>query len=111
MTTGFRRNPKEQQKRPSVRYSLAELLLDRYGVRYICQNPAILFDEEDPPSADPARTVSGNYAHRISAQQMDYSAAPGSPPPRSVDDLLHRADTAYRILDEIYAPYRGAGNG
>ena len=84
---------------------LSEMMLDRYGIRYVCQHPEILFSESVMPASEPARPAYGGYL------DLDY-VAPDVPVRRhdirqtgTADDMLSRAAEAYRLLNEIYAPW------
>jgi hypothetical protein len=80
-------------------------MLDRYGLGYICSHPKILFANPFAnPFADPCRPGGdiasrmyghGGYAGR---QDSDVPYAPGS--------LLDRMVEAYRILGQIFSPYK-----
>ena len=84
---------------------LSETMLDRYGIHYVCQHPEILFSGPTLPASEPARRGYGCYL------DLDYvmasAAIRGHDMRRNgkADGLLIRAAEAYRILNEIYAPW------
>ena len=89
------------------RYSVHERMLDRYGIRYICQHPEILFYESDVPKTG----LVGQF-YKENAYTGHRNAA--SPYLKNLetllgddaDDLLRRLNEAYRILREIFfTPY------
>jgi len=84
--------------------TLAERMLDRYGIGYICAHPQILFRDgyRLPP-------LSEQYAHVRGIAGPAYGA-PNTPSsayqPPGPCDLASRLDEAYEILREVYAPHR-----
>ncbi len=89
------------------RYSVHERMLDRYGIRYICEHPEILFHESDVPKTGLAGQDCRNsaYAGRHYAS-MTYMENIEALPSDDADDLLRRLSEAYRILRQIFStPY------
>ena len=84
--------------------TLAERMLDRYGIGYICAHPQILFRDgyRLPP-------LSEQYEHVRAIARPAYGApstpASASQPPGPCD-LISLLDEAYEILREAYAPHR-----
>lgn len=91
---------------PGYQSALDELMLDRYGIGYVCQHPEILFLGSEVPRGDSLRPF----------RSCSPGAADGTPGTRTGNgrplvngkpqDLPDRINQAYRILNEIYAPYR-----
>ena len=76
--------------------TLAERMLDRYGVGYICAHPEILFGDGYPPPRLP-----GQYAQasRIAGAAHDAGYGQGR------ECLGDRLCEAYEILRQLYAPH------
>ena len=76
--------------------TVAFMMLDRYGLGYICQHPKILFADPRRPTGDIASRMygRGEYANRQEANV-----------PYEPETLLDRMAEAYRILDRIFSPY------
>jgi len=84
--------------------TLAEQMLDRYGIGYVCAHPEILFRDgcRLPP-------LSEQYAHVQGIARPAYGApktAAVAHQPPGPGDLVNRLDEAYEILREVYAPHR-----
>ena len=89
--------------RPLDAYVDHETMLDRYGLAYVCRHPEILFNLPTQPRADPfSRNRWADFGPRRNAFHTDY----GSGRAAYIGDLVLRAVEAYRILEELYAPYR-----
>ena len=79
--------------------------LDRYGLAYICEHPEILFSKANGTENNPAHSVYGsNAAAGYDSAGHDNRTLDGALP-EAADDLLMRVSEAYRILNDIYAPY------
>ena len=83
---------------------LLELMLDRYGLGFICRNPAILFVGSDRAARDPASRISGGSPYLIYRTPHEYIGTPDAAPYRP-EASLDRMAEAYSILDHIYAPW------
>ena len=79
--------------------------LERHGLAYICEHPEILFSKADAAESSPAHEVyRGNAAAGYDAVGPDNRTFDGVTP-EVADGLLLRVSEAYRILNDIYAPY------
>ena len=85
----------------------AERMLDQYGLAYICQAPEILYGR--PPSRRPTARVCEGYRGIGRDPLIPYSGTQPTPPPLSEDNLFARVVGAYRVLDQIFAPYEEPG--
>ena len=81
-----------------ARYDEAERMLDQYGLAYICQAPEILYGR--PPSYE--RSI---YTHATHQPYHQHPVALPSVPSVAEDNLFARILGAYRVLDQIFAPY------
>ena len=95
--------------RPLDTYVDHEMMLDSYGIAYVCQHPEILFTPAYVPPADPFRR---NGEPGLRRQDMAHTAYGRNRAPH-IGGLALRAAEAYRILAELYAPYHPdhQGNG
>lgn len=86
-----------------------EMMLDSYGIAYVCQHPEILFTPGYVPSTDP---LLRNGEPGLGRRDMPHTAYGHNRVPH-IGDLVLRAAEAYRILAELYAPYHPdhQGNG
>ena len=79
--------------------------LERHGLAYICEHPEILFSKANAAEKDPAHS-----GYRSDAAVGYHSAGHDNRTidgvtPEAADGLLLRVSEAYRILNDIYAPY------
>ena len=77
--------------------TIAFMMLDRYGLGYICQHPKILFTNPSRLAGDIASRMygRGKYANRQEANV-----------PYEPETLLARMAEAYRMLDQFFLPYK-----
>lgn len=81
----------------SYRSTVVEDLLGRYGLAYVCQNPAVLFSDYVVALGDQSR---GTYrpASASDTGKTGYVDRRG-------ENLAHRVSEAYEILDALRAPW------
>lgn len=79
--------------------------LERHGLAYICEHPEILFSKANAAENDPAHSgyrsdVAAGY-NPVGRENRTLDGAL----PEAADGLLMRVSEAYRILNDVYAPY------
>ena len=72
---------------------IASIMLDRYGLGYICMHPEILFP-------DPCRPASDITSRMYSPNQQ------GAGVPYEPETLLDRMAESYKVLDQIFSRYK-----
>lgn len=77
--------------------TIAFMMLDRYGLGYICQHPKILF-------SDPRR-FAGDIASQMYGRGK-YANCQEANVPYEPETLLARMAEAYRMLDQFFSPYK-----
>ena len=89
--------------------ALAERMLDRYGIGYVCAHPQILFRNGYllPPLSEQYAHVRGLARPAYGASNAPGFGGPAFQPP-GPDDLVNRLDEAYEILRQVYAPHRAS---
>ena len=75
---------------------IASIMLDRYGLGYICMHPGILFPDPCRPAND---IVSRIYSPQYANQQ-------GTGVPYESETLLDRMVESYKVLDQIFSRYK-----
>ena len=90
--------PRRPRAERGDQYARPEYMLDRYGLSYVCADPAVLFGNVAPQCVDLAEILA---ARRHTQAPTDASDAYRT-------CLVDRLAEAYRILQDIYAPYSAA---
>ncbi len=80
---------------------LVGLLLDRYGIGYVCRHPTILFTQPDTMARGLASRVSAGHGYLAYKSTYGYVGVPDKP-----EESIDRMAEAYRILDQIFSPYK-----
>ena len=90
--------------RPLDAYVYDGIMLERYGISYVCRHPEILFGIPTVPEGRGFR----NRGDRLNPDRDMPDLAYDRRRPVYVDDPILRAMEAYKILAELYAPYDGS---
>ena len=88
------RRPRAERDHP---YARAEHMLERFGLSYVCADPAVLFGSLTPRCPDLAEILAARHSKAPTDARNAYRDCP-----------LDRLAEAYRILQDIYAPYNSA---
>jgi len=75
---------------------IASIMLDRYGLGYICMHPEILFPDPCRPASD---ITSRMYGRKYRNQQ-------GAGVPYEPETLPDRMAESYKVLDQIFSRYK-----
>jgi len=78
--------------------------LERHGLAYICEHPEILFSKANATENNPAHGVYRSDVAGYDSVSHDNRILDGVTP-EAADGVLMRVSEAYRILNDIYAPY------
>ena len=79
--------------------------LERHGLAYICEHPEILFSRANDAENNPAHSFDRSDATvGYDTVGHDNRTLDGVTP-EAADGLFLRVSEAYRILNDIYAPY------
>jgi len=74
---------------------IASIMLDRYGLGYICMHPQILFPDPCRPASDIASRMYSPGKHANQQRTGDES-----------ETLLDRMAESYKVLDQIFSRYK-----